>query len=43
VNHLVEFGGVQGAVRPIVPCIFHDEKDGNLVSDFEEGWKGNAD
>lgn len=42
VDHLVEARGVQGAVQPVVPCVFHDEEDGDLVGHGEEGGEGHS-
>ena len=28
---------MHGAVRPVMPCVFHDEEDCDLVGHFEEG------
>lgn len=42
VDHLVELGGVQGPVRPIVPRVFHNEEDGDLVCHCEDGGEGNG-
>lgn len=38
VNVLVERAPVQGAVEPIVPCVFEDEENSDLVGDFED-WR----
>lgn len=44
VDVFVEEGpGVHGAVRPVVPCVFHDEEDGDLQRygvDAGEGHRG---
>ena len=42
VDHLVESWGVEGTVRPEMPCVFHDKKDGDLVGHGEEGGEGNS-
>lgn len=41
-DHLVELGGVKGTVRPVVPCVLHDEEDGDLVSHCKDGRKGHG-
>ncbi len=42
VDHLVESRGMQRTVRPIMPCVFHDEEDSDLISHCEEGGEGDA-
>jgi hypothetical protein len=42
VDHLVELGCVQRPVRPVVPCVLHDEEDGDLVGHGEEGGEGHG-
>lgn len=42
VDHLVQFRSVQRPVRPIVPRIFHDEEDGDLIGHGEDGRKRNG-
>lgn len=38
VDVLVEEGvDVHGAVRPVVPCVLHDEEECDLVGHFEHG------
>lgn len=37
---LVEKGeNVHGAVGPVMPCVFQDEEDCDLVGHFEERWE----
>ena len=38
----VERTPVEGAVGPVVPCVFEDKEDGDLVGHRKEGWEGNA-
>lgn len=43
---LVEEGeDVHGAVRPVMPCVLHNEEDCDLVSHCEDGreWDGGAE
>lgn len=40
VDVLVEGAPVHGAVHPVVPCVFEDEEDCNLVSHLVHGWEG---
>lgn len=42
VDILVERAPVEGAVRPIVPCVFEDEEDGYLVCYLEDWRQGDA-
>lgn len=42
VDHLVEGTPVETAVRPVVPCVFDDEEDGDLVDHLVKGRKGNV-
>lgn len=42
VDLLVQLRGVEGSVKPVMPCIFQDEKDSNLVSHGLPGRKGHA-
>ena len=42
VNHLVKFRGMESTVRPVVPCIFHDEEDSDLVGHGEDGRERNG-
>lgn len=42
VNVLVKPGAyVHETMAPVVPCVLHDEKDGNLVGHLEQAWEGN--
>ena len=45
VDLLVQGWGVQGAVEPVMPGVFEDEEDGDLVGHCEEGgeWDGGAE
>jgi hypothetical protein len=40
-----EWDGVHGAVHPVVPCVFQDEEDGNLVGHGKEAreWYGSLE
>ena len=42
VDVFVERTPVERAVGPVVPGIFKQEEDGDLVGHGEEGWEGNA-
>lgn len=42
VDVFVEGTPVEGSVGPVVPCVFEDEEDGDLVGDCEEGREGDA-
>jgi hypothetical protein len=42
VDHLVELGRVERAVRPVVPRVLHDEEDGDLVGHGEQGGEGHG-
>ena len=42
VDVLVERAPVQRAVHPVVPSIFKDEEDGDLVGHGEDGGEGNG-
>lgn len=39
VDLLVKSGCVQSAVKPVVPGVFEDEEDGDLVGHFPPGWE----
>lgn len=41
-NLLVQKRSVEGSVKPVMPGIFKNEKDGNLVSHGLPGWKRDA-
>lgn len=41
-NVLVERAPVQRPVRPVVPCVLHDEEDGDLVGHGKEGREGHG-
>lgn len=42
VDHFVQSRCVQGAVGPVVPGVFHDEEDGDLVGHCEDGGEGDG-
>ena len=42
VDVFVERAPVQGAMGPVVPCVFQDEEDGYLVGDGEERGEGDT-
>lgn len=41
VDEFVQSGGVQSAVKPVVPCILTDEKDGDLPRHGRQRREGN--
>jgi len=43
VDVFVEWTPVEQTMEPVVPCIFHDEEEGELVGHGEEGREWNID
>lgn len=43
VDGLVEAGRMQGSVEPVMPRVFKDEEDGNLIRHGEDGGKWNRE
>lgn len=41
VDHFVQSGCMQRTMKPIMPRIFHDEEDGDLISHGDEGRERN--